>query len=133
MQDADRGAGIILIAERDSSVRALQSHFLEAAGYRVVFAEDGEGAFALATELSPVLVVTEILIPKLDGLALCRQLRDSEITGEVPVLVFSILSAGARANEAGAQGFIRKPFVASTFLASVDQLVAPQQSISREA
>ena len=35
MQDADRGAGIILIAERDSSVRALQSHFLEAAGYRV--------------------------------------------------------------------------------------------------
>jgi CheY-like chemotaxis protein len=133
MQDADRGAGIVLIAERDTSVRALQSHFLEEAGYRVVFADDGESALALAAELRPRLVVTEILIPKLDGLALSRRLSESAATADIPVLVFSILSAGARASEAGARGFIRKPFVSSTFLASVDQLVAPHQRSSQEA
>jgi two-component system response regulator MprA len=133
MEDPDRGAGIILIAERDSSVRALQSHFLQAAGYRVVFADDGESALALATDMIPAVVVTEILIPKIDGLALCRRLRDNPGTADVPVLVFSILSADARAREAGARAYMRKPFVSSSFLASVDQLVAPHQRSSQEA
>jgi two-component system response regulator MprA len=133
MQDADRGAGLVLIAERDVSVRALETHFLEEAGYRVVFSDDGEAAYTLAEQIKPSLVITEILIPKLDGLALCRRLRDNETTADIPVLVFSILSAGARASEAGAKAFVRKPFVSKTFLASVDQLVAPSPETRQEA
>lgn len=133
MQDPDRVANVVLIAERDVSVRALQTHFLEAAGYAVVFADDGETAIALAEQLKPVLVITEILIPKVDGLALCRHLRDCAATAHIPVLVFSILSAGVRAAEAGAKAFIRKPFVSSTFISSVDQLVVPNLQTRREA
>src|SRR4051812_30479027 len=88
---------VVLIAELDQNVRALQSFFLERAGYTVVFAADGESALAQASTLCPALVVTEILIPALDGLALCRRIREDARTRDIPVLVFSILTAASRA------------------------------------
>src|SRR3954468_21376224 len=89
----------ILIAERDGNVRDLQSHALKAAGFVVEFVEDGQAALAYARPNATALIVTEILIPKLDGLTLCRQLRAEPTTRDIPVLVFSILSAAARAEE----------------------------------
>ena len=101
----------ILIAERDQHVRKLQQHFLEEAGFTVEFADDGESALERARLHQPSLVVTEILLPKLDGLALCRHLRDDPRTRDVPVLVFSILAAEdvvrlgvARAHAVGRSG-----------------------------
>jgi DNA-binding response OmpR family regulator len=122
----------ILIAERDRNVRELQSYALQAAGFVVAFAEDGEAALAAVASEPTALVVTEILIPKLDGLTLCRSLRANDATSDVPVLVFSILSAAARAEEAGASAFLRKPFVESTFIATVSLLTAPQDPTTME-
>lgn len=126
MQYQDVARRRILIAERDQSVRRLQGFFLERAGFAVEFAEDGEEAFQRLLPAPPALVVTEILLPKLDGLALCRRLREEPVTRHIPVLVFSILAAAGRAAEAGANAFLRKPLVDSTFLAAVQQLVAAQ-------
>ena len=109
----------MLIAERDQNVRALQRVFLERAGLAVEFADDGLAALERAQREPPALVVTEILIPKLDGLTLCRRLRDEPATAHVPVVVFSILAAAARAAEAGACAFLRKPLVESVFVAAV--------------
>jgi DNA-binding response OmpR family regulator len=117
----------VLIVERDRNVRDLQSHALRAAGFEVAFVEDGEVALADATSQPTALVVTEILIPKLDGLTLCRRLRADHATCAVPVLVFSILSAAARAEEAGASAFLRKPFIESTFIATVSLLTTPTE------
>jgi len=64
------------------------------------------------------------MLPKLDGLTLCRRLRDDVATHGVPVVVFSILAADARAREAGARAFLRKPFVAAIFLATVHDAIA---------
>jgi CheY-like chemotaxis protein len=124
MQRPHPGNGVILIAERDQHVRKLQQHFLSAAGFVIDFADDGEAALDRARLERPALVVTEILIPKLDGLALCRRLREDPLTRNVPVLVFSILAAEVRASEAGASAFLRKPLVDSIFLAAVQTLVA---------
>ena len=121
-----------MIAERDASVRAIQRHFLEDAGFAVDFADDGEAALDRARVLRPALVVTEILIPKLDGLALCRRLKADPLTQDIPVIVFSILAAAARADEAGASAFLRKPFVETVFLAAVQALVAEQPTGARE-
>ena len=88
----------ILIAERDQTVRELQRFFLEGAGFRVEFADDGQAALDRARLTLPTLVVTEILIPKLDGLTLCRRLREDPATSAIPVVVFSILAAAARAS-----------------------------------
>jgi CheY-like chemotaxis protein len=122
----------ILIAERDRNVRDLQSYALEAAGFIVEFVDDGEAALAYATSNATALIVTEILIPKLDGLTLCRRLRAEALTREVPVLVFSILAAAARAEEAGATAFLRKPFIESTFIATVGTLTTAREHVMME-
>ena len=80
----------------------------------------------------PALVVTEILVPKLDGLTLCRRLRDEAATAHVPVIVFSILTAGARAAEAGARAFLRKPLVETTFVAAVLGAIAAPSTETTE-
>jgi CheY-like chemotaxis protein len=116
----DDGRAVILIAERDRSVRELQLFFLNNAGFAVEFADDGQGALDRIRRDPPALVITEILIPKLDGLTLCRLVRNDVTLGDVPVLVFSILAAAARAHDAGAAAFLRKPLVESTFLAAIN-------------
>lgn len=133
MQTGRPGDRLILIAERDQQVRKLQQHFLGEAGFAVEFADDGELALERARMDRPALVVTEILIPKLDGLALCRRLREDPLTRSVPILVFSILAADVRAHEAGASGFLRKPLVDTTFVSSVQQLVAAEPPAHRRS
>jgi CheY-like chemotaxis protein len=123
---------VLLIAERDPSVRELQRHFLEKAGFALDFADDGQAAFDRAREARPSLIVTEILIPRLDGLALCRRLKEDPLTRDIPVIVFSILAAAERAEEAGASAFLRKPFVETAFLEKVRELIAAQPTGARE-
>ena len=113
------GRELVLIAERDKHVRELQEFFLTRAGFACEFVDDGEQAFDVARRLQPRAIVCEILLPKLDGLTLCRRLKADSATRAIPVIVFSILSAGVRANEAGADAFLRKPIVEATFLATV--------------
>ena len=120
--------GHVLVVERDLQVRELQRFFLERAAFRVHFADDGIAALEQARDAPPVLVITEILVPRLDGLTLCRRLRDDPLTRDVPIVVFSILSAAARAADAGASTFLRKPLVESTFLAAVRDAIAVQST-----
>jgi CheY-like chemotaxis protein len=123
---------IVLIAERDQNVRALQRVFLERIGFVLEFANDGHEALERATHAPPSLVITEILLPKLDGLTLCRRLRDEPATADVPVIVFSILTAAERAAEAGAREFLRKPLVESTFVAAVLGAIASRSPATLE-
>ena len=106
--DSGRRA-LILVVERNPAVQNLERFLLEQAGFSVEFASDGEVALARARELRPQIVVTEILVPKLDGLALCRALKSDPETSSTIVLVFSHLHAEDRALEAGADAFLCKP------------------------
>ena len=124
---------VILIVECDQHVRELQRYFLGKAGFAVEFVDDGEAAIEHARLMRPAVIITEILIPKLDGLALCRRLREDPLTGDIPVVVFSILAAAGRAGEAGASAFLRKPLVDSIFVAAVQDLIArPPTGIMEE-
>src|SRR6188474_547215 len=97
----EKGQAIILVVDRDPHVRELEAHFLDQAGYSVAFAQDGESALEQARRIVPDILITEILVPNLDGLALCRRLKAEPQTRDIAVLVFSILSAAGRAREAG--------------------------------
>lgn len=132
MQSAHPEIPLILIAERDRQVRKLQEHFLGAAGLAVEFADDGKSALERTLEILPALVVTEILIPKLDGLSLCRRLREEPATRDIPIIVFSILAAAQRAEEAGATAFLRKPLVDTTFVAAVQELITANIPSAKE-
>src|SRR5579862_9836904 len=88
---------LALVVERNLIVQRLERFFLESAGYQVEFASDGVSALARARELRPAILVTEILVPKLDGLTLCSRLKSEPETREIIVLVFSHLEAEDRA------------------------------------
>jgi DNA-binding response OmpR family regulator len=103
------GSAVILCVERDPFVRDLETYFLNEAGFGVNFAEDGLQALQLARDLHPTIVITEILVPKLDGLALCRKLKADAATRDIAVVVFSLLAAERRAHDAGADAFLIKP------------------------
>jgi CheY-like chemotaxis protein len=113
----------ILFVERDPHVRALGAQFLTDAGHRIDLALDGQEALAKVRAHKPDLVLCEILVPKLDGLALCRQVKANPETRHTLVLVLSILAASARANEAGADGFLLKPLSQHRLIAMVQDLV----------
>jgi CheY-like chemotaxis protein len=132
METRTPDARVILIAERDRNVRELQRYFLEKAGLVVEFADDGEAALERAQLIHPAVVVTEIIIPKVDGLTLCRRLREDPATCDVPVIVFSMLAAAGRAAEAGAKAFLRKPLVESIFVAAVADVIAAQSTAALE-
>jgi two-component system response regulator MprA len=115
---------IILVVERDPHVRELEAFFLNEAGYAVEFISDGPAALDRARKLRPDIVITEVLVPKLDGLALCRRLKGDPETREIKVLIFSILAAGSRAKEAGADAFLMKPLAEHRLVDTVRQLMA---------
>ena len=109
--------------ERDPHVRELETFFLNEAGFSVEFAEDGARALELARSMRPAIIVTEILVPRMDGLALCRAVKaDPELKG-TSVLVFSILAASGRAREAGADAFLMKPLAERRLVDTVRELL----------
>lgn len=114
---------VILVVERDVHVRELEAYFLEQAGHTVDFATDGIQALEMVQSLRPDIVITEILVPKLDGLALCRRIREDPALRSTRVLIFSILAAMGRAREAGADAFLRKPLAEQTLVTTVRSLL----------
>jgi CheY-like chemotaxis protein len=118
-----KGNAIILVVDRDPHVRELEAHFLHQAGYAVEFEKDGDGALVQARKVVPDIIITEILVPTLDGLALCRRLKSDPRTRDITVLVFSILAAAGRAREAGADAFLMKPLAEHTLVDTVRQLL----------
>jgi CheY-like chemotaxis protein len=121
---AGTGSAVILCVERDPYVRELETYFLNEAGFGVSFADDGLQALELARRLHPTIVITEILVPKLDGLALCRRLKGDPATSDIAVLVFSLLAAERRAQDAGADAFLSKPLSAQSLKEAVRRILA---------
>jgi DNA-binding response OmpR family regulator len=122
--DAGLGAkALILVVERDPHVRALEEYFLERAGYAVEFADDGNQALERARAILPEILISEILVPGLDGLSVCRCLKQDAKTRPIIVLIFSILAAEERAFEAGADAYLRKPLNDTLLVESVDALL----------
>ena len=117
---------LILVVERNPAVQGLERYFLEQAGYSVEFANDGLQALERARELKPQILVTEILVPKLDGLSLCRALKSDPETADIRVLIFSHLHAEDRARDAGADAFLVKPLNEELLIQTVEKLIALQ-------
>ena len=114
---------LILVVERDPHVKKLERFFLEQAGFTVEFADSGVEGLERALLLKPRIVITEILLPGLDGLSVCRSIRSDPAMKDVLVLVFSILSAEQRALAAGADAFLKKPLDDARLVETVNELL----------
>ena len=129
----DRGSGglreatetaTILIVEDDEPIRFALRELLEAEGYEVVVAADGREALAALSRITPALVVTDLNMPHVDGVALCRRLRADPATRKVPIVV---LTAAHRIDgiTGRVDAIIRKPFDIDDLLATVAQFIRP--------
>lgn len=124
---------LILAVERDPHIRKFEQYFLEEAGYRVEFADNGEQALEQARRLLPDILLSEIMLPRGDGLSVCRALKSDPATRCIAVLIFSILAAEDRAREAGADAFLKKPLDDAVLIRSIEQLIAQHTSAKRNA
>lgn len=123
---------LILVVERNPVVQRLEKFFLEHAGYTVEFASDGRKALERARELRPRIVVTEIMVPALDGLSLCREIKSDPKTKHAKVLIFSHLHAEDRALEVNADAFLLKPFSEEVLIDTVEKLIASTKAKAEE-
>lgn len=123
-----KAALTVILVERDRRVRDLVSLFLRRAGYLVELADTGNIGLDCARRVGRGVVITEILVPELDGLALCRLLKEDP-TIRVGVLVLSMLAASQRAQQAGADAFLCKPVDEQRLVATVRDIAAklPQE------
>src|SRR5688500_19839985 len=97
---------LILVVERNPVVQRLKRYFLEQAGYGVEFAADGRSALDRARELCPSIVVTEIMVPVLDGLRLWCIIKSEPKTTNARVHIFRRLTEEARSREVGADAIL---------------------------
>ena len=118
----------ILLADDDPRVLQVVSRFLDLEGYEMAIVADGEAAVAAATTDPPDLVILDIMMPGIDGLEACRQIRAHAATADMPILMFSALSDEAQAaQDAGADGLLPKPFTLPTLAEAVHTFFAQRE------
>ncbi|AOY95301.1 hypothetical protein BKK79_26350 [Cupriavidus sp. USMAA2-4] len=118
----------ILVVDDSPSLRGMICACLRAAGYPVTEAGDGAQASELAAGADFSLLVTDLVMPGVDGLALIRALRAMPRHAALPILVLSTEGddgVRARVREAGASGFLPKPFDPAQLLHAVGALLSP--------
>lgn len=116
----------ILVADDDELIRRLLKFVLAGAGYDVQLASDGDELVQLARTATPTLILTDLSMPVLDGVAAIRQLRDEERTASVPIIALSAcFDLEHDARDAGATAFLLKPFSLDDLLARIAALLSP--------
>jgi DNA-binding response OmpR family regulator len=115
----------LLIIEDELPMRTALRDVLEAEGYRVLTAADGEAGLKRAIEEKPDLILLDLMMPKLDGYSLCAELR--RLSNPVPVLMLTAkghVEDRVRGLDVGADDYLVKPF-------STDELLARVRAILR--
>ena len=119
--------GRVLIVDDDQKIRDLLVELLKLEGYEVATAPDGAEAMDLALSFDPDVVLSDVVMPMVGGLELCRRLKEDTRTANVPVLLISGLitsdDAGIEGLHAGADDYLDLPFRNEELLVKVARLV----------
>ena len=113
----------LLIVDDDARLAASLRRTLSYAGYEVAVAGDGPSALTLTAEQTPALIVLDVMLPGLDGLAVCRRLRRD---GDTPILMLTARDTTAdrvAGLDSGADDYLVKPFAPEELLARVRALL----------
>ena len=120
-------AGAILVAEDDPTTGELFTLVLTDAGYRVRVAATGPQALALARAAPPRLLLLDVRLPGLDGVAVYRRLRADARTRDIPVL-FVTATGGDLPDDCRHEELLAKPFRLDALLAAVRRHATPAPS-----
>lgn len=122
----------ILLVEDEPSMRMALTDILESEGYRVQTASDGEAGLQQAVEQQPSLILLDVMLPKLDGFAVCAELRRLKIA--TPVLMLTAkgqVQDRVAGLDSGADDYLVKPFSTEELLARVRALLRRQMAALR--
>jgi len=119
------GARVLVIEDNPANLE-LMSYLLSAYRYEVRQAMDGEAGLALARAERPEVVICDLQLPRMDGFAVVRALKDDAATRSVPVIAvtaFAMVGDRDRVLKAGFDGYIGKPIVPETFVSQIEQFM----------
>lgn len=116
----------VLIADDDQKIRAFVVELLQQEGYEVASACDGRSALEMLSSFEPDLVISDVVMPLLDGIELCRHIKAAPQTSTIPVLLMSGQRNGTKDSidglTAGADDYLAIPFRHEEFLVKVARL-----------
>jgi CheY-like chemotaxis protein len=113
----------VMVVDDEPDIRYLLRITLEAAGYGVVEAAHGEAALEQVRRSPPQLVLTDRMMPRMNGGELIERLRADESTKAIPIVIIS----GTRGIQAGADAVVRKPFDPGELIVLVDRLTGKER------
>lgn len=115
----------ILLVEDDPDVAIILTDLLQSRGYEVDYAGDGKQALEKLEKNHPDLVVSDAMLPKMDGWELCKKVKENSELRKIPLLIMTGKShsvAELRSFECGADEFIAKPFENKDILNMIHRL-----------
>lgn len=134
-EEEDTDTPLILIAEDNDDVAMLLCSALGGAGYRTKRAADGQAAVDMMSDQLPDLVVTDIAMPRMNGLELMRYIRANDDMNHLPIIVASARVEDSDRIEginAGAEVYLAKPFIVDELLLRVQKLLEQRQLLRRK-
>jgi PAS domain S-box-containing protein len=120
----------ILIAEDSPTQAERLRHYLSAKGYSVSMAGNGTIALAAMLKRKPAMVITDVVMPEMDGYTLCEKIKASKLLKDIPVVLLTSLSRPQdilKGLECGADSFIRKPYDDKYLVSRVEYILANQE------
>jgi len=122
---------LVLVADDDPLVRELVSDVLAEAGFRTIRVSDGDEVMGLALKQSPVLIVLDVIMPRMDGYTTLTRLRGHRATQNIPVIIltgqpgplYETISFGA-----GATAHVTKPFSPRQLMDTVERVLGGKPS-----
>lgn len=109
---ADGRKARVLVVEDSPTVVTVLKYFLENDGFEVLVAEDGDAGLALARSVRPDVVVSDLIMPGMDGIALTKALRDDPATSGIAIIILTSetsVESESRGLEIGADDYLTKP------------------------
>ncbi|MGJ8527140.1 response regulator transcription factor [Maritalea sp.] len=116
----------VLIVEDEPSILDSLDFILTRAGWRISAVTDGEAAISAVSELSPTIVVLDVMLPRKSGFEVLKHLRDQPSTKNLPILILTAKGQQQdrkTAEDLGASGFVTKPYSNSEVVDAVRQLM----------
>ena len=126
----------ILVVDDDAELVELISFNLKQAGYSIVTAADGVDALKKARSIQPDLIVLDVMMPELDGFAVCEILRRDPATAPIPIMMLTALSSelGRVAGlGSGASDFVTKPFSPRLLVQRIEELLQKVSNMPQAA
>lgn len=127
---SDELATVLIVDDNDDMRRYLRTLLLDR--YYVLEASDGQSGWKLARESVPDLVISDVMMPVMDGLTFCAKLKADPLTSHIPVILLTARSTEQQQAEGlsqGADAYLTKPFSAEVLIAYIVSLLANRQKL----